>query len=157
MGFAKKRSAMASVAICLVAASAVLLGGCSKVAGTTEVIIPDDLTGWALTTRVSESLNRCSSLPGIEARFYFIDKTTIRGVRSDGTFDYPTRSWSYTRTGEKSVRVRLDWTTGGTDVFDLTFTSGSTGRFESKGYAAGSLPCGFTHVRGSYRLDRIAD
>ena len=154
----KKRSAsrrsLASIAICVVAASAVLLGGCSETAGMTEIVIPDDLVGWELSITVSEALNSCSAEPGTTGRFHFIDRDTIRGVRDDGSFDYPTESWSYTRTGEKSVRVRLNWISGGYEVFDLTFTSGSTGQFDARA-PGDNLPCGGLHVRGTFRLDRI--
>ena len=56
--------------------------------------------------------------PGSVIRYYFEDADTLRGVRADGLFDYPTKAWSYARTGARSGEIEITWENDGRSEID---------------------------------------
>lgn len=123
-----KRSAAALVA----ALAAVLLIGCEEIPGagsSAAIRAPESIIGRVVVATVTDKLTACTAEPGTEAELWFVDENTIRGFRSDGHFDHPTTSWSYTRDGPKGTAI-MNWANGTRTRWDLYFTTETSGLLE---------------------------
>ena len=100
--------------------------------GGSGVPVPASIIGYKLVQYVERNDGKSLTIkPGDTITYSFIDAHTILG---EGLNTLPTTSWSYTRTGENSATVELNYTQGfSTD--ELTFTSETEGTYESNAQA----------------------
>ena len=89
------------------------------------------------------------------ARLWFVDESTIRGVRHDGTFDQPSRRWEYEVAGTRSGTIEIWWANGSYNGFDLTFTGDTSGTLRIEQQAGSPDRCGNTHtlITGEFEIE----
>ena len=100
------------------------------VGGSTTVEAPTSIVGRQLVETITDRFNQCVAPVGTVIRYWFVDENTIRGVRDDRSFDYPTRSWSYELTGQQEGRITLNYTNGTGSVLELMFLTPNSGTLE---------------------------
>ena len=132
----------------LVAAVTVALFiGCQEVAELPDtgnvdtVIAPSSIIGRQIVHTFTKSFTPCTAMPGTILRYWFVDENTIRGFRDDGTFDYPTKSWNYERTGGRSGRITMAFTNRTGTVVDLDFETDTTGYASHGDTSEVPVPC----------------
>ena len=91
---------------------------------------PTSIIGRMFVATVTERFNECVAPVGTIVRYWFVDASTIRAVRDDGTFDFPTSSWSYQQTGNTQGRITLNFPTGLITTLSLTFETSTSGTLE---------------------------
>ena len=122
----------------------VVLAGCEEAAnlpeqGSDETIsVPPTIIGKVVVFTITEPLNACSAPAGTTGRMWFVDENTIRAVRDDGSFDFPTTSWEYERTGGNTGRIEAHFQNGSWTIWGLVFTSNTMGTAEARD---GGVPC----------------
>ena len=89
------------------------------------------------------------------ARLWFVDQSTIRGVRDDGTFDQPTNRWEYEKTSTRTGTIQLWWENGNYDDFHLTFVDDSSGSWVGDSRRAFPNACGdaVTRSTGEFEIE----
>ena len=97
------------IGVCLGSAAACGDGGPTRPTPTpTETMIaPESIVGLTVVVTIRQAHTRCPAPPGTVIRYHFEDADTVRGVRPDGIFDYPTMDWSYTRTGARTAQIEI--------------------------------------------------
>ena len=105
---------------------------------------PTSIIGRVIVETVTERFNECVAPVGTIVRSWFVDASTIRVVRDDGSFDSPTSSWSYQQTGNTQGRITLNYLNGTTTTLSLTFVTSNSGtlEFSDTGPGAGCEPRG---------------
>ena len=123
---------------------------------TQTMIAPESIVGQTLAVTVRQTHTRCTAPPGSVIRYYFEDADTLRGVRADGLFDYPTKSWSYARTGARSGETEITWGNDGRSEIELSFSANDRGTFEQRDFAPpAEIYCGDVtrlHYRGDFEV-----
>ena len=104
------------------------------------MIAPASIVGHTLAVTIRQTHTRCTAPSGSVIHYYFEDADTLRGVRADGLFDYPTRAWSYARTGARSGEIEITWEHDGRSEIGLTFSVDDRGTFEQRDFAGTSPP-----------------
>ena len=146
------------VGACLGSAAACSDGSPTRPTPTpTEMMVaPDTVIGRTLAVTIGQAHTRCTAPPGTVIRYHFEDAGTVRGVRADGIFDYPTMEWSYTRTGARSAEIEIAWENDGQSEITLAFSANDRGTFEQRDFApAGDVYCGDVttlHYRGDFEV-----
>ena len=94
--------------MCLGGATACGDGGPTSPTPPAETMIaPASIIGRTVTVTIREAHTRCTAPPGTVVHYHFENADTVRGVRADGVFDFPTKAWSYTRTGSRSAQIEI--------------------------------------------------
>ena len=142
--------------VCLAGATACDDGGPTSPTPTETMIAPASIIGRTVAITIGETHTRCTAPPGTVIHYYFEDADTLRGVRADGIFDYPTKAWSYTRTGARSAQIEITWANDGRSEIELVFSADDRGTFEQRDFAApGEIYCGDVttlHYRGDFEV-----
>ena len=118
--------------VCLAGATACDDGGPTSPTPTETMIAPASVIGRTVAITIGETHTRCTAPPGTVIHYYFEDADTLRGVRADGIFDYPTKAWSYTRTGARSAQIEITWANDGRSEIELVFSADDRGTFEQR-------------------------
>ena len=146
------------VGACLAGATACDDGGPTRPTPmpTERMVAPESIVGRTVAVTIRQAHTRCTAPPGTVIRYYFEDADTVRGVRPDGIFDYPTMDWSYTRTGARSAEIEITWENDGRSEIELAFSAADRGTFEQRDFApAGEVYCGDVttlHYRGDFEV-----
>ena len=123
---------------------------------TETMIAPESIVGRTVAVTIRQAHTRRTAPPGRFIRYHFEDADTVRGVRSDGIFDYPTMDWSYTRTGARSAEIEITWANDGRSEIELAFSADDRGSFEQRDFApAGEVYCGDVttlYYRGDFEV-----
>ena len=120
----------------ILVAAVVALVACEEAANlpdagsSTTVKAPTSIVGRQLVETITDHFNQCVAPVGTVIRYWFIDENTIRGVRDDRSFNFPTRSWSYERTGQQEGRITLNYINGTVSVLELMFLTLNSGTLE---------------------------
>ena len=143
--------------VCLVGATGCGDGGTPASPTPTEpMIAPASIVGRTLAATIRQTHTRCTAPPGSVIHYYFEDADTLRGVRADGLFDYPTKAWSYARTGARSGEIEVTWENDGRSEIELMFSADDRGTFEQRDFAPpGETYCGDVaqlHYRGDFEV-----
>lgn len=93
------------------------------------------------------------------ATLHFESATVIRGINvAGGSFNLPSDSWWYRRTGDRSAELYIDWSNGTENTFELEFISATSGTY-SVVLTGGGPPVGSDcgappyNLRGDFRLE----
>ena len=141
--------------MCLGGATACGNGGPTGPTPPAETMFaPASLIGRIVTVTIREAHTLCTAPPGTVVRYHFENADTLRGVRADGIFDYPTKAWSYRRTGGRSAQIEIMWENDGRSEIGLAFSADDRGTFEQRDFAPpGEIYCGDVttlHYRGDF-------
>ena len=143
-------------ALVALVAMAMTFAGCEAVTdlprtGDDQTVrAPTSIIGRMIVETITERFNECVAPVGTIVRSWFVDASTIRVVRDDGTFDFPTSSWSYQQTGNTQGRITLNFPNGTTSVLSLTFETSNSGTIEFLETGTGG-PCD-PHGRSTFVL-----
>jgi len=143
--------------MCLGGATACGDGGPTSPTPPAETMIaPASIIGRTVTVTIREAHTRCTAPPGTVVHYHFENADTVRGVRADGIFDYPTKAWSYARTGAHSAQIEITWENDGRNEVGLAFSADDRGTFEQRDFATpGEVYCGDVttlHYRGDFEV-----
>ena len=143
--------------MCLGGATACGDGGPTSPTSPAETMIaPASIIGRTVTVTIREAHTRCTAPPGTVVHYHFENADTVRGVRADGIFDFPTKAWSYTGTGARSAQIEITWENDGRSEIGLAFSADDRGTFEQRDFATpGEVYCGDVttlHYRGDFEV-----
>ena len=137
------------------AATVIVMVACEEMgvprSGTPDtVVVPPSIIGRVLVIHFngqvrSDPICTAGSHNPRTGRLWFVDESTIRGVRDDGTFDYATERWEYEKTSSGGT-VEIWWESAGHDRFDLTFEDSKSGTFIYTNTSIRSNSCGETET-----------
>ena len=128
----------------------------SPTGGSTTTYAPSSIIGQTVIFTIRERFTDCTASPGTVIRYFFESPSRIRGVRPDGVFDAPSRSWRYSQTGRRTGVINITWINGSRSEIDLTFTSETRGTFEQMDHAEpGGRYCGSAPALPRRLLDRV--
>ena len=117
-------------------ALAMIFAGCEAVTdlprtGDDQTVrAPTSIIGRMIVVTITERFKECVAPVGAIVRYWFVDASTIRSVRDDGTRDVVTSSWSYQQTGNTQGRITLNYQNGVITTLSLTFETTNSGTLE---------------------------
>ena len=126
-------------------------------ATSTTYIAPANIINYVVTFTITDDFGSdCVADPGTEFTLHFQDQNTIRGIRSDRSFNVPTQRWTYRRTGITSGDIHIWWDNPeqGEIVFDVTFfKTSSSGLWTSEEWDQAGRRCSARHrAEGRFRF-----
>ena len=113
------------------------------------------LIGKVMVLTVVQRYTSCTVPRGTVVRFWFLDASTIYGLRDDGSFEGFTTSWDYYRTGERTGTLLAEWENGSRNKLNLAFATETEGQGEIWGWVPSGGCDGYeysAHARINFEL-----